>query len=104
MCTGSRLKEERVRLGFNQKDFSERICVSKNTQYNYEAGIRSPDAQYLAAADALGIDTHFVITGKRSITIITDGEVEILGYYKALDEPDKQVARRTLAALAGVKI
>lgn len=60
---GERLKVERQRLGFNQADFGSRVGVSKTSQFNYEAGGRVPDATYLQAAIALGVDVQFVLTG-----------------------------------------
>ena len=49
MGIGERLKEERERLGFSQTEFAAVAGASKNSQYNYEKGERSPDAAYLAA-------------------------------------------------------
>ncbi|MHA6159485.1 helix-turn-helix domain-containing protein [Pseudomonas sichuanensis] len=65
MGIGERLKEERERLGLNQTDFAALAGASKNTQYNYEKGERSPDANYLAAAAGQGVDVLYVLTGER---------------------------------------
>lgn len=62
---GERLKLERQRLGLNQADFGAKVGVSKTSQFNYEAGGRSPDATYLQQASELGVDVHYVITGQR---------------------------------------
>ena len=61
---GERLRAERHRLGLAQADFGLRCGVTKTTQFNYEAGDRSPDGEYLFKAEELGVDTHFVITGR----------------------------------------
>ena len=61
---GERLRAERNRLGLAQADFGQRCGVTKTTQFNYEAGDRTPHAEYLAVADALGVDTHYVVTGR----------------------------------------
>lgn len=61
---GERLRAERHRLGMAQADFGLRCGVTKTTQFNYEAGDRTPHAEYLAVADALGVDTHYVVTGR----------------------------------------
>ena len=50
MGIGERLKEERERIGLSQTEFAAKAGASKNSQYNYEKGERSPDAAYLAAA------------------------------------------------------
>ncbi|MEL7653793.1 MAG: helix-turn-helix domain-containing protein [Stutzerimonas stutzeri] len=65
MTIGERLKEERNRVGANQTVFAEQCGVTKNTQLAYEKGERSPDANYLAAAAAAGVDVLYVVTGVR---------------------------------------
>ncbi|WP_431511633.1 XRE family transcriptional regulator [Variovorax sp. DAIF25] len=62
---GERLKLERQRLGLAQADFGTKAGVSKTSQFNYEAGERSPDAEYLHNAAELGVDITYVITGRR---------------------------------------
>lgn len=49
----------------NQTDFAALGQVEKRTQANYEAGLRVPDAAYLASAAAGGVDVLYVITGRR---------------------------------------
>jgi transcriptional regulator with XRE-family HTH domain len=63
---GERLKDERVRLGKSQTDMASVGGVGKTTQINYEKGVRSPDAAYLAAVAAAGVDVLYVLTGQRS--------------------------------------
>lgn len=102
---GGRLKEERLKLGLNQTEFSERLGITKNTQYSYERDLRSPDVGYLLRArEIFGVDIIFVMTGQRSATDIEDSEREILDYYRRLDDSDRQLAKRTIAALAGVLV
>lgn len=62
---GERLKLERQRLGFNQADFGMKVGVSKTSQFNYEAGDRAPDTNYLRRSFELGVDVHYLITGQR---------------------------------------
>lgn len=62
---GERLRAERQRLGYVQADFGAAVGVSKTTQFNYEAGDRTPDARYLRKAAALGLDLLHVVTGNR---------------------------------------
>lgn len=62
---GERLREERVRLGYNQADFAAIAGVAKTSQFNYEKGERSPDAAYLAAVSEKGVDVLYVVTGVR---------------------------------------
>ncbi len=65
---GERLKEERLRLRLGQADFGQKVGVSKTSQFYYEAGERSPDAEYLAKAQELGVDIQYLITGKKFST------------------------------------
>ncbi|PLY12619.1 MAG: XRE family transcriptional regulator [Sedimenticola sp.] len=62
---GSRLKEERLRIGLSQPAFAEIGGVKKLTQIAYEQGRRSPDANYLAAVFKLGVDVCYVLSGER---------------------------------------
>ncbi|KAA0011173.1 helix-turn-helix domain-containing protein [Billgrantia pellis] len=62
---GSRLREERDRLGLTQTEIGDAAGVTKNTQRLYEMDQRSPKADYLAALDAAGVDVGYVLTGRR---------------------------------------
>lgn len=64
---GSRLKEERERLNLSQAKLAEACHVGKTAQYNYEAGARFPDVQYLWHAAKLGISVEYVVTGQRAL-------------------------------------
>ncbi|AQT97515.1 helix-turn-helix domain-containing protein [Pseudomonas azotoformans] len=101
MNIGERLREERVRLGFNQADFAAIAGVAKTSQFNYEKGDRSPDAEYLAAVAEKGVDILYVVIGQRlpvaEPTLSTD-EVEIVEHVRALDEDDKGAVKRLLRA------
>jgi transcriptional regulator with XRE-family HTH domain len=100
---GERLKEERVRLGFNQADFAAFAGVAKTSQFNYEKGERSPDAAYLAAVAERGVDVLYVVTGERKPTpadCFTTDEAGLLGYYRSMPESDRQTMVRMAFALA----
>jgi transcriptional regulator with XRE-family HTH domain len=66
MSTHERLREERERLGLSQTEFGQIGGVKKVAQINYEKGVRQPDAAYLAAIAAAGVDVLYVLTGQRS--------------------------------------
>ena len=100
---GERLKEERVRLGFNQGDFAAIAGVAKTSQFNYEKGERSPDAGYLAALAEKGLDVLYVITGERkpfSADSISAEEAELLKRYRQLPDGDRAGATKMVTALA----
>ncbi|MBA1289160.1 helix-turn-helix domain-containing protein [Pseudomonas japonica] len=104
MGIGDRLREERERLGLNQTDFAARFGVSKNTQYNYEKGERSPDAVYLCAVQNAGVDALYILLGKRaSVTAdsLTAIESEIVDYLRRMSAYNVESVRRMAYALAG---
>ncbi|OEC69647.1 transcriptional regulator [Pseudomonas sp. AP19] len=105
MGIGDRLKEERERLGFNQTELAAIGGASKNSQYNYEKGERSPDATYLASVTNEGVDLLYVVTGERKPTkaeSITVDEAQLLESYRLMDGADKQSLLRMAFALAKV--
>ncbi|HDR9508338.1 transcriptional regulator [Burkholderia cepacia] len=63
---GTRLREERLRLGLSQDEFAAVGGVLRRAQSNYEADERSPDAKYLSAVAELGVDVVYVLRGRRS--------------------------------------
>lgn len=103
MGIGDRLKEERERLGFNQTEFAAIAGASKNTQYNYEKGERSPDADYLAAVAVQGVDVLYVVCGERkpvAADSIAEDESGLLDYYRVMAPDDRQSLVRMAYALA----
>ncbi len=100
---GDRLKEERERLGVNQTEFAALAGVSKNSQFNYEKGERSPDAAYLATVAAAGVDVLYILTGQRSApneTALTTEESAVLNDYRSMPGSDRAAVRRMTSALA----
>lgn len=53
---GARLRAERERVGLTQDEAAAGCGVAKSTYTYYEAGARSPDAEFLVKAHKLGID------------------------------------------------
>ncbi|AGN77371.1 Cro/Cl family transcriptional regulator [Pseudomonas putida H8234] len=100
---GDRLKEERERLGLNQTDFAALAGASKNTQYNYEKGERSPDANYLAAAASQGVDVLYVLTGERKAqgegSLSTD-EAKLVERYRLMSSEGQATINSVSEALA----
>jgi transcriptional regulator with XRE-family HTH domain len=65
MSVGTRLKEERERLGMTQDQFSSACGVRRRAQSSYENDERHPDSKYLAAAIVIGVDVGYLLTGHR---------------------------------------
>ena len=55
-----------MRLNLSQAAFGEIGGVLKRAQIHYEKGERIPDAGYLAAIAGVGVDTVYLLTGRRS--------------------------------------
>lgn len=106
MGIGDRLKEERERLGLNQTDFAALAGASKNTQYNYEKGERSPDANYLLAAAVQGVDVLYVLTGARAPAPgegFSGEEVELVNRYRRMSVEGRATLNSVSEALATFK-
>lgn len=69
---GSRLRQERKRMGLSQREIGQLGGVAANAQGKYESGERVPKADYLAALANSGVDVLFVLTGRRASTIAMD--------------------------------
>jgi transcriptional regulator with XRE-family HTH domain len=101
----NRLKEERLRLGFNQPDFAGLAGRTKKTLIDYEKGATSPDAKFLAAIAAAGADVQYILTGTRTPSQttgpLTPREAALLDNYRNIeDENDKKLIERTTLLVA----
>ncbi len=88
-------------MGFNQADFAAIAGVAKTSQFNYEKGDRSPDADYLAAVAERGVDILYVVVGQRlpvAEPTLSSDEVEMVEQVRALDDEDKGAVKRLLRA------
>ena len=66
MNFGSRLAEERRRLGLKQADFADLVGTDVPKQSLYETGRRELRADYLARLVDAGVDVVYVLTGQRA--------------------------------------
>ena len=82
---GEILKEERQRLGMNQEDFAAVGGLKRRAQTLYEQDERAPDALYLRALAAIGVDVHYILTGERLQSAVTSDERELLDGYRSMD-------------------
>ena len=69
MTIGERLQEERARLGLKQPDLFRITGISKKTISGYENDKTYPNAEFLAAIAAVGLDIAYILTGKRVLKI-----------------------------------
>jgi transcriptional regulator with XRE-family HTH domain len=62
---GARLRSEREATGLSFTEFYRQCGVSKTAQFRFERGKQTPGGAYLIAADALGVDILYVLTGRK---------------------------------------
>ncbi len=82
---GERLREERARLGLTQDAFGAVGGVKKLAQISYEQDKRYPDAGYLIALAAIGVDVSYVMLGTPSLEALSKDESELLAGYRSMD-------------------
>lgn len=73
---GARLRQERKRLGFSQREMGLVGGVAANAQGKYESGERVPKADYLAALANVGVDVLYVLTNTRNTGSAVDNLVD----------------------------
>lgn len=95
---GLRLKEERERIGYTQKDLAARLLVSLRTQIKYEQGEGSPDAVYLHSIRLLGADSDYIVNGGRSALALSDDEQTLINAYQAADKTLRTAAVAVLTS------
>jgi transcriptional regulator with XRE-family HTH domain len=66
MSFGTRLAEERKRLGLKQAEFAALVGVNVPKQSLYENDKRELRADYLARLGQAGVDVVYVLMGRRS--------------------------------------
>ncbi|WP_258087366.1 hypothetical protein [Xenorhabdus bovienii] len=85
--TGSRIAEERARLGFSQSEFANLVGYSLIQQICYERDEIPLSGLYLQALTKHSVDTLYIITGNRLHPInISAEEQEIIENYRAMNE------------------
>ncbi|MDT9632562.1 MULTISPECIES: helix-turn-helix domain-containing protein [Pseudomonas] len=100
---GSRLRQERERLGLSQKVFGEIGGVEANAQGKYESGGRAPKADYLSRVAQRGVDVLYVLTGAATpiqLENLSQIEEKVLGDYRAMFKEDQAAIRRLTSTLA----
>lgn len=82
---GSRLRAARLKTGLSQEAFGQIGNVSRAAQFSYESGKSSPDADYLAAIGAAGVDIVQILTGEVRSDSLQQWQTEILDAVSVLD-------------------
>lgn len=97
-----RLRESRERLGLSQQAFAEHCGIAARSQRNYESGERLPDAGYLAALVALGVDVVYVLTGEKdpAVPSLDAAEQVLIDSYRRCKPEARQHLIQTAALLS----
>lgn len=85
MSIGSRLKEERERLGFTQPAFAALANTTKKSQIDYEKDVTQPKAGYLSVIANVGADVQYIVTGLHSQQALAQEESLLLVRYRQAD-------------------
>lgn len=106
ICTiGSRLRDERTRLGHSQTALGEIVGASKRTVIDWEKGATSPTSAQLAELAGAGLDPLYVLVGQRSIARpgLAQEQIamfnEVIDTFWALSDANRAVALELLGGL-----
>lgn len=89
---GSRLREERKRLGINTQDeLAEMMGVKKNTIVRFERHNDAMNTDQLDKLEDCGFDIGYILWGKRSNldVTMTHDEEKLLSIFRELDDAAK---------------
>jgi transcriptional regulator with XRE-family HTH domain len=100
MSFGSRLAEERKRLGLKQADFAGLVGTDVPKQSLYENDRRELRAEYLAKLVDAEVDVVYILSGRRSgAESLGDGASQLLSAYLALPPDLQRAAEHFLSAV-----
>lgn len=94
---GSRLSEERKRVGAKQAKAAELCGVSREIWGKYERGITTPGCDVLFLFSQAGADVLYILTGQRGLNDMKPDEVALVDNYRHCP-PDGKVALQTTSA------
>lgn len=81
----NRIREERKRLGLNQKQLAEITGLQLLAQSKYERGVTEPKASYFLALQDIGADVYYILTGKREVNSLSNEELLLLDKYRTAE-------------------
>lgn len=97
---GSRLREERERLGLTQTEFAQMGEASKRSQTDWEQGKLVPNGEFLANIAEYGADIGYILTGERNGNKLSEEESQYLMALRQLDERGKDCMLGMLVAMS----
>lgn len=88
-----RLKNERKRLGFTQKQLAENIGISEASYNRYEKYFASFDSEVVWGLQNIGADVMYILFGVRQIhspMMVSDDFLQVFTLYNQLDSVGKE--------------
>lgn len=101
MALGRRIRDVRISMSLNQKDFAKIGAVGITTQQQYEAGKTSPTAAYLFQLEAAGVDIGYLVTGHRQDGTIDPKADHLAQLFDLLTEREQEGIMAMLLVLSG---
>lgn len=101
---GYRLVSERERLGFKAIDVYSRLNIHRNSQSQYERGLKEPGISYLAGLLTLGFDVVWLLNDDdqtRPVDVLKDDERTLLCAYRALSAHGRYLVGEVAQQLKG---
>ena len=86
---GSRLAQERLRLGMNQGELAEALGISRVVASRYECNKHVPGGEVLLRLHQLGADIVFILSGSKPADITLD-KIDFDRLALSLDEARRQ--------------
>lgn len=96
MSFSARLREERKRLKYTQKQLAAKMEVTEQVQVAYEKDRLPQFADYLEKLAASGFDVPYVITGEHGGVHLTDEESELLALIRQANPAVRKTALEVL--------
>lgn len=103
LAFGQRLVAERERLGLKAVDVYTHLDIHRNSQSQYERGIKEPGISYLMGLMSLGFDVVWLLSGddqSRATEVLNDDERTLLCAYRSLPPTTKLLVHQLTMTLA----
>lgn len=103
LAFGQRLVVEREKLGLKAVDVYTQLNIHRNSQSQYERGIKEPGISYLMGLMGLGFDVVWLLSGedgKRGTELLNDDERTLLCAYRSLTPATKILVTQLTTTLA----
>lgn len=98
---GSRLREERINLGFTVDEWAEKVGSHKNSIGNYELGKSPINVALLLVMKDFGADIGYIVSGVRQGGTLGFLENEVVSALGQMSQREKEAVLQLAMTLAG---